>query len=290
MTWFAQQTVQSAINQGIVSHLTSGGFTAEGTLWSSNPMNQEAGPMYVEFNSGWMADIVSIDFGANFIEVTGDLTSMISEGEVFRIRRHTTVDSLLSRTSGAGFVAGFEENSADCLIFGSPQGGYDQSFLLQEENGSHSVWEAGHDLPIYPEQGLILRRQGFGDLTLFEVGELRVRAPIVPVNAGLNLLGTLQSTEPVRLQELGLFTGDPSTGLAAGPDASQADTLLVMDTAGQFREYFHSNFPDPEFQGWRSASYDSADQVEIHPGDAFYLKRKFREGFDWVMPSSVSRL
>jgi hypothetical protein len=109
--------------------------------------------------------------------------------------------------------------------------------------------------------------------------------PRVPIQGGYNLVGTVKGCRQLRLADLGLWTGDPGTGLACGLNPRDADNLITCAPGGALAVYFPFCFELADFEGWYTSGYEPADDVLIGPGTAFFIYRKEgRPPFWWTIP------
>ncbi|MDB6033285.1 MAG: hypothetical protein JWM16_3623, partial [Verrucomicrobiales bacterium] len=160
-------------------------------------------------------------------------------------------------------------------IFYSNVPGFNGWYLADYSPASNQV--------VYPEQGLMVRTKTAKTFSLFANGVRRTKASVAPVFAGFNLVGNLTSSQPRKLSDLNLYTGNAATGLSAGSNPDAADALILLNPDTTTSTYFYSNYPG--FEGWFDTSFRPAGNISIAPGMAFFIQRKQPRGlFYWTMP------
>ena len=103
--------------------------------------------------------------------------------------------------------------------------------------------------------------------------------PVVAVQTGTNLIIS-PADGTFTLDTLGLFTGDPATGVASSTSATNADRILIPQPNGTMKTYFyHATL------GWVNSSFQPAGTLSFPPGTPFYIVRKApRAAFGWQTP------
>lgn len=290
LNFLSPQCVCPVVYAGRVTSVAGGQLTDAGASWAEDAFNGTNGSFYVEFDSGMMADILDTFASNSTLQVVGDVASIASAGDVFRVRRHLTVADYFGETNRAGLLAGTNSVDADNILIPVPESQETLTIFYCNEPG----WEGWRfedrtpagDTVIFPERGMIVRRLGKTKLMVPQHGAVKSQPSLVPISPGYNLVGTLRARGNLRLVELNLYTGDPSTGLAAGIDAVTADNIQVVNPAkSQTRTYFYSSAPGRE--GWFDDAWKPASKVVIPAGHPFYVVRKApRAAFYWSVPTN----
>jgi uncharacterized protein (TIGR02597 family) len=273
---------------GKVTAIGAGSITDAAATWTQNQFNGTNGTHYIEFSSGASADILATVAATDTLTHPGTLVGQVNVGDTYRIRRHMTLASLFGPNNEAGLLAGQNPSQADNIQIFDPatQGTY--TYFYSSVSGFTGWYRSDYtpagSVIIDPEQGLMMRRRGNGDLLFHVSGATKTSSTLAPVLAGYNLVGTLQGNKNLKLSELNLYTGDAATGLAGGNNMSAADNLLIMSPDSTLATYFYSNFSG--FEGWYNASFASANNVTIPSGSAFFINRKSTSGpFYWTIPA-----
>ncbi|MFT5401784.1 MAG: hypothetical protein ACI9DF_000609, partial [Verrucomicrobiales bacterium] len=230
-------------------------------------------------NAGLMTDIVSNT--ATTLSLIDNLGAFEIRNQSFDIRSHTTPGQLFGMNNEAGLLGGRNAAEADNVLL-LASGGAETQLLYSDLN---TMWLDGNfddasDLPIAPEQGFIVRRKSAAALNIYTHGALLLTAKTVPIENGFNLLSSIKTHQALRLDELGLYTGEQATGLSPGLNPLVADNLLILNADGTTSLYWL--FVDTT---WRRVNYTLAGHVLIEPGTSFYiLRRPANPPFNWNIP------
>lgn len=240
------------------------------------------GARWLVLPDGTMTQITSSNGGV--VQLSNNLSGIAAPGMSVEIRPHRTLGSFFGAANQAGFAAGLNAASADTVLSVKPDGSVSPFFFTTLSGGR---WvDDRHDpaatVVVPPEAGLIVQRLTGAAVTLYLTGA--VRGPLIRrMEQGYNLAGT-GATRPVRLDSLGLFTGNPATALAAAANAVDADNILVMNPNGSNSSYFR--FSSGGQNGWRDSAFNDSAGVLIAPGSAIYIHRKDpRAAFAWTLPT-----
>jgi len=166
--------------------------------------------------------------------------------------------------------------------------------LFWYSNSAYTTWQGwvradtfqpAGNLAIYPQEGVMVSRIATSDANLYLCGPVKTGVTLAPIQPGYNLLGTLKSLPSVTLSALNLYTGDATTGVAAGLNPSQADNLLVVNPDGTVTTYFYY-FQQGVYSGWVNANgFKLAGNTPIPAGSAFFINRQASGGFNWAIPA-----
>ncbi|HTL59115.1 MAG TPA: hypothetical protein VL361_25805 [Candidatus Limnocylindrales bacterium] len=287
-TAFSQRMVQPITYAGTVSALSSSTLTDTNASWSNGQFGTNGLLSYVEFDNGWMADIADSSANNHSLVLAGPLTWVVSAGDAYRIRPHSTIATLLGTNNAAGLQTGLNPAQADNVLILIPETQQTVTIFYFSNTTVHGWFRAdfsaaGNQI-IYPEQGLLIRRIGPGNLHLYLSGPIKSGSAAVPIVQGLNLISTLQSITNLPLSALNLYTGNPLTGISSGLNPTAGDNLLLLQPDGSSATYFY--YKDSKGnEGWMDALFNSAAAVPINAGNAFYIRRRPPNGsFNWLVP------
>lgn len=236
-------------------------------------------------NAGTMTDVLGTT-PAVFL-LGDDLTDQAFVGDSFEIRKHASFDGLFGPPSQSGLAEGLNSTVADLVQLVGTNRVRTTHFYFND--GVTPGWldnnfdPAGHKL-IMPEQGFIVRRGGAANSLLYLKGTVPSASLKVPVEGGDNLIAAPRD-RALTLDLLGLYTGDPATGVRGALNAVSADNLIVVNPNGSTTSYFYSTRVG--FTGWRTVSLAASGNVVIPAGGSFYLRRKGTPAapFSWSVPS-----
>ncbi len=288
-TFFSLPIVSPVTAAGTIT--AAGGTTMEdaNAAWTAGQFEASNGTFYVEFNNGLMADIAACDYGNRRLTLPDPLPTDVVAGDAYRIRKHLTLASIFGANNESGLKGGPNPNQADKVMLIIPPNNETHNYFFADVAGFRGWYEDNYTPAdqqiVYPEQGLAVFRKTIGNVVLFINGPIRDCATLAPITPGYNLVGTFKCLNALTLSELGLYTGDPGTGLAAGTDPNTADNVLLITPDSLTKSYFYVDAPGlPE--GWYDWTYQLANDVTIEPGSAFFINRKApRPSFNWQIPT-----
>ena len=288
-TAFSQRMIQPVAYAGTVSSLQNSSLTDTNATWTNGQFGTNGVQGYVEFNNGWMVDIADTSANNQSLSLAGSLSGIASPGDAYRVRPHFTIASLFGTNNAAGLKPGLNPAQADTILVQIPQTQQTMT-VFYFSNAVSQGWfradfsPAGNQV-VYPEQGLLVRRIVAGNLNLYSYGPVKSGTAVVPVDQGLNLVGTLQSVTNLPLSALNLYTGNLLTGVSSGLNPTASDNLLLLQSDGSTTTYFYYKDNNGN-AGWLDALFNSANSVPINAGSAFFIRRRPPNGsFNWSMPT-----
>jgi subtilisin-like proprotein convertase family protein len=286
LSYFSLSSVQPAAAAGLITALGSSTLTDVKATWPSGLLNAGSGAYYVEFSNGLSADIVAANAATKTLTLAGDLRPYMPVGSAYKVRRHATLADVFGANDETGLGSGTSSALADNIILRNNQTQTSQIYFYCPLTGVSGWYRADNlpagNTPIYPEQGITVSRKAFGDVVAYMTGVVKDTPTMAPIAQGLNLVGPLKAAQNMTLSQLNLYTGDPTTGLAAGNSPSIADNIMIP-TSGGTAIYFYCNVPGSE--GWWNAAYQPSGNVPIPAGSAFFIMRKAPNAdFHWVIP------
>jgi len=288
LTAFSQRMVRPVQNAGKITQLQNAAFTDINAVWADGEFGTNGLPAYVEFDSGWMVDIADTSASTKTLLLADTITGLASVGDSYRIRPHFTVASLFGTNNEAGLTAGSTAARSDNILLLKPET-QQTTTIFYFSNSANQGWALADrrafvpNRVIYPEQGVLVRRIASADGSLYLSGPVKTGIAVVSVQPGYNLLGTLKSSRSILLQDLNLYTADPTTGLVAGNAASAADNLLVIQANGSTVAYSYAIIPGV-FQGWADSNLNPVTNIAIPAGATFVIKRQNPGAFAWTIP------
>jgi uncharacterized protein (TIGR02597 family) len=295
------QGVASAVSVNPLNSPTPDSISATNPGWTANQFNGANGKYYVELlgvagapGVGTTYDIASttISIDPNTSVVTGTITlaqrlaDNVSGTPTFRIRKHWTIADAFGAANDKG-LAGGTATTADIIQIYT--GG---TYLKYYYNTAAAGWRQGTDTTtdvggtvLYPDDGLVIFRQGANTTQSTQVvllGAVKTGQTSFPVVPGQNFLANPYAG-PMTLGSSNLYTGDSTTGLAAG-FASTADQVLIY-TGTAYDTYYYSAGGSPG-AGWRKVNGGAVDAIAtpIPSGSCFIVRRISPGSFNWVSP------
>ena len=291
---------QPVLYQGSAESSTGNTTTlvdAEAT-WTDNLYNGAGGAVthYVEIVSGpgtgTTYDIVATSATAKSLTLSEELKSDMTDGASFKVRKHWTIGSVFGPANEGGLGGGTATTADQVQLYRS--GGY-VSYYYQTSGFGGVGWRkfgnviqsAANDV-IYPDDGMVIRRQQASGVTLTIAGAVKVGQTSVPVVTGFNLLANVYASG-MTLASSNLYTGNASTGLAGGTTTS-ADQILIWNGTNGYDTYYYqtSGFGGT---GWRKTGFPLVDAstAAIPSGNGFFIRRG-GTAFNWVIPQHPANL
>jgi hypothetical protein len=277
--------------QGTVSSKAPQSIVDAQADWTDDQFNGANGEFYLEIVSGPMAglttDILATNGATKTLTTDDDLSSMLSGGEQFKIRKHRTMGDVFGKNNEAKIKAGTTVSLSDEVRLFNP---VTQSFLVHYYNTDVSGWRSStdattdtSDTKLYADQGVSICRKATGDVTLVVTGAVKTGQTIVPIGVNSNLCANLYPAGMMTLGNSGLYTGNTTTGLAGAAKLSNADEVQIWN-GSTFRRYFYKTGTGGI--GWRDSANLKADAsgTQIPAGSAVYVvRKKGRAAFNWKM-------
>jgi len=290
ISYFALPMISPVLYAGTVTaaSFAPASMNDANAVWIQNQFSGSNGLFYLEFVSGAMADITSTDASNKTMTLASYPPSPIAPGSAYRIRKHFTLSDLFGASNSAGLLPGQNAAQADNILLHIPQTQETHTIFYSSVPGFNG-WYFDNYQPagataIYPEQGVMVRRKGPQNLTVYVNGATKQGTTMAPIFSGFNLVGTMKSKKALKLSESSLYTGNPSTGLAAASNPSSGDNLIMINPDLTTTTFFYSNFPG--FEGWYDSSFSFSGNAVIQPGTSFFIHRKSTLGlFFWNIPS-----
>jgi uncharacterized protein (TIGR02597 family) len=218
----------------------------------------------------------------------GTVTAPVS----FKIRKHWTLATVFGGNNEGGLTGG-DATTADKILV--QNGATYDTYYYQTSGVGGTGWRKAGDSStdasgtvFVPEEGLILKRNQSASVNIVLMGAVKTGQTSVPVLLGNNLIGNVYAAN-LTLADSGLYTGNPSTGVAGG-DFTVADQVLVWNGIGYDMYYYQT--AGLGGTGWRKGgdAVTDASSAIIPVGSSVILKRKTASGFDWIIPQHPASL
>lgn len=281
---------------GTVSTISSSGFTASVSGWTSGSLATTAAPCYVMFTSGALEGL-TLRISANTENALTIATEGIdlqaagaSVGDGFRIVLGDTLISLLG-TPQEGIVGGsfsaFNSGTTDRVVTRDTTGVVRTYFYDTASSpagwrrpGSATVQD---NLPISPTSGLIFYRISTQALDLVSTGEVPSKnlRQLVP-RSGQSYHARF-FPQQTTLGQLG-FNQLPTWRTFNGTTVTleTADKLVAKDNVGVLRQFYHDG------ASWkRVGSSTSQNNVVIPVGSVFFTNRFGGSGAPDILPTTI---
>ena len=151
--------------QGTITSTGNNSVMDVNAVWTADEFNGANGEFFIEIVSGpyagLMTDILATDAASDTLTTEDDLSSMLTSGELYRIRKHRTLGDVFGANNEAGLNGGASVSEADEVRVFNP---VTQAFLIYYFKiggfggiGWRSTTDAVSDASgttLYPEQGV----------------------------------------------------------------------------------------------------------------------------------------
>ena len=257
--------------------------------WSDGQFDGASGKYYLEIISGpWAGlttDIISSIGVTKSLVLDDDLSTFLTGGEEYRVRKHRTIGDVFGPNNLAGLKAGTALSSSDEVRIFNP---VTQGFLSYYYNSASQGWRSGTNTvsdaagtQLYLEQGLVIARKAKGTITLVLTGAVKTGPTLIPIGPSSNLCANMYPAGTLTLGNSGLYTGNSTSGLVGAAKASNADEVQIWN-GSTLRRYFYKTGTGGN--GWRLSSNLKSDTsgTQIRNGSSIYVIRKNgRPAFNW---------
>ncbi len=241
-------------------------------------------------NAGEFSTIVANT--VNSVTLADDLNSVLSTASTFSVSPYWTLSTALP--AGGGLQGGTSATGADTVTI------YNANFVgtTYFYNSTAGQWRTGlsnsDNVIIPPGSGLGIERKQPTAATIVLAGSVPLGTSAVDVNGSSSgtatkytLVGSAYPLASKRLADIGLYTGNTSTGVVGGTSATAADTVTIYNPAtGVGATYFYNTTAGQ----WRTGLSNASD-VTIPEGAAVLITRKSgRSPFTWYIPQPTMAL
>jgi uncharacterized protein (TIGR02597 family) len=276
---------------GAGTTLTDGNAT-----WTDNQFNGAGNRYYVELITGGgvgkMSQITGTSGTNKTITTADDLSSSVSNGTGYKIRKNWTIASVFGTTNQAGIFGGDVSSSDKVLVYSQTLHSY-TTFYYQTSGLGGVGWrttasnsaDASNEPAFLPTDGLLVRRAQSADVTFALAGAVKLGQTAAPIVTGLNIVSNPYPSGTLTLGNSNLYTGAVG-GFAAG-SVSSADQVQIYNAASaQYSTYYYQT-SGLGGTGWRSTASNSTDaqNTAIPFGQSIIIQRnQSRPAFSWVIP------
>jgi uncharacterized protein (TIGR02597 family) len=288
--------------QGSAEAVGTNTLTDNEATWTENQFNGANGSYFVEIFSGPGAgttyDISATSAANKRITLAQNLAAGVTAPVTFKIRKHWTIASIFGAANESGLASGDEASVAD-QILRFDLGTYSTYYYQVAppaaggtgwRNANNAFADAGSTV-IYPDEGVIIRRTLAAPVNIILLGAVKTGQSSIPIVQGINILGNTYAA-PITLQSSMLFTGNSTTGLVSGDEASTSDQVLLWNGTGYTTYYYQTAPPAAGGTGWRNSNdvFTNAGATPIPVGSALIVKRANGLAFDWKVPQHPASL
>ena len=241
-------------------------------------------------NAGEFSTIVANT--ENSVTLADDLNVVLATTSTFSVTPYWTLSTALP--AGGGLQGGTSATGADTATI------YNANFVgtTYFYNSTAGQWRTGlsnsDNVIIPPGSGLGIERKQPTAANIVLAGSVPLGTSAVDVNGSSSgsatkytLVGSAYPLASKRLADIGLYTGDASTGVVGGTSATAADTVTIFNPAtGVGATYFYNTTASQ----WRTGLSNASD-VTIPEGAAVLITRKSgRSPFAWYIPQPTMAL
>ena len=297
--------------RGIVATNVGASVVDNSATWTDDQFNSTMVPAkpthYVEVVSGSLAgstfDIADTVAATKTLVLATSLADGSLNGQSFRVRRHWTLAAVFGSNNEVGLKGG-GPTTADLIGLVGDSGMVTYYYYRTVGPASQRGWRSTgdgsnpqDDVVFFPEEGLMVTRQGADNVVITLVGDVRMGDDKIPIAEGLNLVNpcipavpdviTDQNRDKVlTLGNCGLYTGDATTGLRAGGPTT-ADLVQIWNDSLPVPgfESFFVRKAGANVLGWRSMAGDDVTSKILPACTAIIIRRQTGAGeFVWDRP------
>ena len=243
-------------------------------------------------NEGLILDIVSNT--SNTITTGTDLTGLVSSGDTFAIKAHTTLSDIFGSANTVGLASGGNASSSDLIYLMSTDGNATYTtYYYQTDNlggliggtGWRVVGNSSTDMAsvvVAPDDGIIVSRKVSGDLPLVVSGNVKEAKHKRDLPAGFSLVA-YPFPVSVTLADSNIYTA--SNGYVSGGNGSSSDLVYVISSDGTFTTYYRQTDNLGGLiggSGWRLVGDNStARDSEVIPSGSSIIILHRGSGLSW---------
>lgn len=275
-------------------------ITFPSDLFAANQFTGAGNQHYLRLENGANAGEFStiISNTANSITLADNLNAVLATNSTFSVTPYWTLGTALP--NGGGLQGGTSAAGAttDNVIL------YSATFVgtTYFYNTNNNRWQTGpadaSNTLIPPGTGFAIERKQNSAVALVLPGSVPLGSSSVDINGSISgtatrntLVGSAYPLASRRLADIGLYTGNPATGLVGGTSAGTAttgpDTVGIFNPITGLQTTYYFNTTNNR---WQTGPAD-ASNVTIPEGAAVLVARKNgRAPFTWYIPQPTMAL
>ncbi len=261
--------------------------------WSDNQFNGPTNNYYVELTTGSGAGITSqitATSGPNkSITTADDLSSFVSAGTGYKIRKNWTLAALFGANDEAGLGQGTASTADQVLVLTNPATNTYATYYYKNSGLGGTGWRSTASTStdvstsafFKPTDGILVRRFQSSDLSAPLAGAVKLGQTQSSIVPGINIVSNPYPSGTMTLGNSKLLESGIGQGIATTADLVQ---ILNIST-GLYDTYYYKN-AGLGGTGWRSTASTSADAsgTAIPFGASIIINRKVNSTFRWVAP------
>lgn len=292
LSFIGLSMTQPVALQGTLESASGGTVVDDNATWTDNQFNGTANAHYIELISGsgagLMARITGTSASGKSLTLAMDLSSYITSGTSYRIRKNWTIASVFGAANESGLAGGTATTADQILVYNATTQQYTTYYYKTTGLGgtgwrtTASTSAPAGDNALNPTDGIIIKRQQASAVNVTLAGAVKLGQTAYPIVTGLNVLSNVYPSGNLTLGNSGLL----ASGLAGGT-ATTADQVQIYDSAaGAYKTYYYKT-TGLGGTGWRSTASTTTDasNTVIPPGQSIIVQRtSSRPAFTWTAP------
>jgi uncharacterized protein (TIGR02597 family) len=283
--------------QGNLESFAANAVTDTQANWADDAFNGASGQHYLEItsgpNAGTLTDVVDTIAATKTVVTADDLSSKLSGGETYKIRKHWTIGSIFGSSNEAGLGGGSSVTADQILIYNPQTSGYTIYYYQTSGLGGTGWRAAGNpfasqtNAKVPLQQGLIIARKQSSGIEVKLFGAVKLGPTSLHVEVGTSIIGNVYPAGSLTLGNSNLYTGDPSTGLSGGSSVTADQVLIYNSATGGYAIYYYQT-SGLGGTGWRAAGnpFGDASATGIPLTGSVVINRKHAGAFNWVVPQA----
>jgi uncharacterized protein (TIGR02597 family) len=290
-TFLGLSFTQPVSYQATFSSASGMTLTDSSSTWSDDQFNGANGQYYVELitgpGAGRMSNITATSGSGHSITTADDLSSFVSAGTGYKIRKNWTVASVFGPNDESGLAGGTLVTADQILVYSTATQQYSTYYYKTSGIGgtgwrsTNSTSIDASNTPFLPTDGIIVVRHTAGNVTFSLAGAVKLGQTALPVAPGTNLLSNVYPSGTLTLGSSNLV----GSGLTGGTLVSADQVLIYNNSTNQYDTYYYKT-SGLGGTGWRSTASTSVDasNAPIPFGASIIVQRVNPGSFTWVVP------
>jgi uncharacterized protein (TIGR02597 family) len=266
-------------------------LTDSSATWGDDAFNGANGQYYVELitgsGAGRMSNITATSGSGHSITTADDLSSFVSAGTGYKIRKNWTLASVFGPNDESGLAGGTIVTADQILVYSTTTHQYSTYYYKTSGIGgngwrsTNSTSTDASNTPFLPTDGIIVVRHTPGDVTFSLAGAVKLGQTALPVAEGTNLLSNVYPSGTLTLGNSNLV----GSGLTGGTLVTADHVLIYNNSNNQYDTYYYKT-SGLGGTGWRSTASTSTDasNTPIPFGASIIIPRVNPGSFTWIEP------